>query len=75
MTVKTRVYPQPGTHAETVATFVSANPGVTTNGIIVGLKMNPSYVRRILRNLLHKEVIEDRPDGDQNHHYHTRRHL
>lgn len=64
-----QVYPRPGSHAETILNFVVANPGTTTNGVISGLSMNPSVVRKCLTVLLERGRIEDRPDDKQHHHY------
>jgi len=63
------IYPRPGTHAETIRDFVQAHDGITTNGIISGLKLNPSVVRKCLRVLVEKGALVDRPDEARNHHY------
>ncbi len=64
-----RVYPQPGSNAATVLDFIVLNPGVTTNGVINGLTMNPSTARKCLKTLLERDKIADEPDSDGNHHY------
>lgn len=63
------VYPLPGTHAETIRDYVIANPNTTTNGIIEGLKMNPSVVRKCLAVLVDRGVLVDAPDDNKHHHY------
>jgi DNA-binding IclR family transcriptional regulator len=64
-----RLYPRPGTHAESILEFVQTHDGTTTNGIIAALKLNPSVVRKCLRVLMEKGSLVDRPDASRNHHY------
>lgn len=61
------LYPIAGTHAETILNYVQANEGTTTYGIITGLDMNPSVVRKCLRVLAEKGVLIDRRDKARNH--------
>jgi len=63
------VYPRPGTHAETILKYVQSNDRTTTNGIISGLKMNPSIVRKCLGVLVERGMLLDEPDENQHHHY------
>lgn len=64
-----RVYPREGSNAATILDFILRTPEVTTNGVINGLSMNPSTVRKCLKVLLERDKITDEPDGDGNHHY------
>lgn len=63
------VYPRPGTHAETILEFVKANDGTTTNGIVSGLKMNPSVVRKCLSVLVERGALKDNRDANRHHHF------
>lgn len=63
------VYPLPGTHAETIMKYVQEHDGTTTNGIIEGLGMNPSTVRKCLAVLVDRGVLKDAPDANKHHHY------
>lgn len=63
------IYPRPGTHAETVLTYVQSNDGTTTNGIISGLKMNPSVVRKCLKVLSERQKVTDSMDDNGHHHF------
>jgi DNA-binding MarR family transcriptional regulator len=65
-------YPRPGTHAERVLNYILANEGTTKNAIIEALGLNPSVVRDITRTLLAKNLIEDKPDAEERHHFTAR---
>lgn len=70
MKMPTRVvYPQPGTHTERVLNHVQSNPGVTKNGIIEALGLNPATVRDIMKTLIRRGFVEDKPDTEGHHHY------
>jgi hypothetical protein len=62
-------YPRPGSHAERILQFIEANDGTTTNGVISGLKLNPSIVRKCLAVLMDRGLLIDRPDEQKHHHY------
>lgn len=68
-----KTYPIAGTHADRVLAFVRSKPGVTTNGVIEGLKLNPALARKCLANLLEHEAILDEPDENGHHHYTARK--
>lgn len=67
--VATAIYPRPGTHAARVLDHIKANPRITKNGIIEGLKLNPSVVRDLMRTLIDKGLVVDEPDAEGRHHY------
>jgi hypothetical protein len=67
--VPTSSYPRPGSHAERILVYVTANDGTTTNGIISGLKLNPSIVRKCLAVLMERGLLRDNPDENRHHHY------
>lgn len=66
---KNEIYPRPGTRAAQVLDYIFSNEGTTTNGIISGLKYNPSVVRKCLVNLLAKGRITDHVDGNGHHNW------
>lgn len=67
--LKTDIYPRAGTRAQVVLEYIAQNSGTTTNGIIAGLKFNPSVVRKCLSALLSRKVIVDAQDNKGHHHY------
>lgn len=64
-----RVYPRPGTHADRILAYVGSNDRTTTNGIISGLKLNPSIARKCISVLVDRGLLKDRPDENGHHHY------
>lgn len=58
-----RPFPVPGTRTADVYHYVTSNPGVTTNAVIVALKLNPSVARKSLRSLEAKGLLEDKLDA------------
>jgi DNA-binding IclR family transcriptional regulator len=53
------VYPQINTRAAQILEYVKANPGTSRNGIISGLSLNPSVVRRYVQVLVERGLIRD----------------
>lgn len=70
---KNDTYPRPGTRAANVYDYIASNEGTTTNGIISGLKYNPSVVRKCLTNLETKGRIADTVDGKGYHSWRVKR--
>lgn len=66
------IYPRPGSHADTILSFIKLNEGTTTNRIITKLGLNPSVVRKALATLVQKERILDEMDGEGNHNWRIR---
>jgi len=63
------MYPRPGTHAEKILTFVSDNPGASTNRVISKLSLNPSVARKCLAILVERGLLVDSRDDNGFHHY------
>lgn len=63
-----KAYPEPGSNAELILDHIQKNPGVTTNGIIRALSLNPGPTRGYLARLIEKGRIIDTMEG-QVHHY------
>ncbi len=66
-----RIYPQPGTMADRILSFIRENPGASINKIHTQLGINPSPTRTCLATLTRRGLIEDKPD-DAGHHYHPK---
>ena len=62
-------YPQPGSNAELVLQHIAGNPGVSVNGIIKALRLNPATVRKCLGPLVEKGLVLDQIDERQHHHF------
>lgn len=71
--MKTKMYPEAGSRAETVLQDIASNPGTTKNAVITRTKLNPSVVKKCVDSLLARELISDEPDNSGNHHYSIRR--
>lgn len=68
-TIKKATYPVPGSNAARILKYIQDHPETTTNGIITGMKLNPSVVRKCLGVLEEKGRIEDTRDAENHHHY------
>lgn len=64
-----RVYPQPGTNADRILSHIRAHPGVSRNGIITALGLNPGVVRVCMRDLIKHGLVEDNRTEEGNHAY------
>jgi hypothetical protein len=62
-------YPAVGTKAAQVLGFIQGNPGISRNGIINGLSLNPNVVKKAVQSLLEHERIVDHPDERGYHRY------
>lgn len=69
MPVRLKTFPEVGSHAEQILTFIEANEGTTHNKIITGLEKNPGIVKKAIKALLDRGCIEDTPDENGYHHY------
>lgn len=65
--VKTKRYPLPNTNAATVLDYLKKNPGVSTNHLMVKLKLNPTIARKCLDGLVKHGMVRDRPDQIGHH--------
>lgn len=67
-----RIYPLPGTNAHRVLRCVQENPGISTNGVIVKLGLNPTVARKCLHGLLNNGKISDVLNSGGHHSYTVR---
>jgi DNA-binding IclR family transcriptional regulator len=65
----TLTYPQTGTNADTILEHIRGNPGVSRNGIISTLGLNPSVVKKTIANLIDHDLVVDDPDERGFHRY------
>lgn len=61
--------PKPGSMAARILIHVQANPGVSTNGLLTALDLNPSPARTCLKLLMSHELIVDNPNEHGHHSY------
>lgn len=52
-------YPQADTRASQILDYIKINPGTSRNGIISGLGLNPSVVRRYVQVLVERGLVRD----------------
>lgn len=64
-----KTYPRPGTMAENVLAHIRQNPGVSVNGLVKALGLNPSPARSCLKALMDRKLIADDPTEDGHHRY------
>jgi DNA-binding IclR family transcriptional regulator len=68
-TVPRSVYPQPDTHAARILDYIKQNEGTTKNAIIEALGLNPSVVRDVMRTMVQRNLVTDKPDSEGRHHF------